>query len=115
MSQDLILKPLKGHKYQVVKAYSYQNIEVPAGFKTNGADIPRFLWIFWPPNKSDYMKAVVVHDYLCSLGHYMLADTLFKEALQEDGASNFTVWSFYTTVNLYHRLRYSSHYTKEFR
>lgn len=113
---DLILKPLKGHKYQVEKVFRYQNIQVPSGFKTNGADIPRFLWVFWPPNRSDFMKAVVVHDYLCDKENYSLADTLFKEALQEDGASKFTVWSFYTSVNLYHRLRYPSHYsTKEFR
>ena len=111
----LILKPLKGHKYQVEKAFSYQSIQVPAGFITNGANIPRILWSIWPPNKSDFMKAIVVHDYLCDRKKYLLADQLFKEALQEAEASKLTVWLFHTSVNLYHRLRYPSHYTKELR
>lgn len=111
----LILQPLSGHRYRVVEPFRYQNIQIPVGFVTDGANIPRPLWAIWPPNKSDFMKAVVVHDYLCDREKYALADQLFKEALQEAGAAGFTIWLFYTSVDMYHRIKYPSHYTKESR
>ena len=106
----LLLEPLENNRYKVAKPYKYKNIMVPKGYETNGANIPRILWSVWPPNKSDFMHAVVVHDYLCDKEKYSLADDLFREALQEAGASKLTVWLFYTSVSLYHRLRYPSHY-----
>jgi len=112
---NLVLQPISGHRYQLAKPFRYQNIQVPSGFVTNGANIPRPLWVIWPPNRSDFMKAVVVHDYLCDRGKYLLADQLFKEALKEAGATRLTVWLFYTSVDRYHRIKYPSHYTKESR
>lgn len=111
--KQLTLVPLQGHRYQLAQPFRFKNIQVPSGFVTNGADIPRFLWSVYPPNQSDFMKAVVVHDYLCDKGKYSLADQLFKEALQEAGAHRFTVFVFYTAVNVYHRVKYPSHYRRE--
>ncbi len=109
---NLILQPLIGHRYRLVEPFQYQNIQVPAGFVTDGANVPRLLWSIWPPNKSDFMKAVVVHDYLCDRENYSLADQLFKEALQEAGAAKATVWLFYTSVDIRHRIKYPSHYNR---
>lgn len=39
-------------------------IEVPAGFVTDHASIPRFAWIWLPPY-GRWSPAAVVHDYLC--------------------------------------------------
>jgi Protein of unknown function (DUF1353) len=108
----LILQPIPGHRYRVVEPFRYQNIQVPAGFVTDGANVPRPFWFIWPPNKSDFMKAVVIHDYLCDRENYSLADQLFKEALQEAGATKVTVWLFHTSVDLRHRIKYPSHYNR---
>jgi hypothetical protein len=104
----MLLEPLQGHRYRLAQPFRYRNVQVPAGFVTNGANIPRPLWIVWPPNRSDFMKAVVVHDYLCDREKYALADELFRDALQEAGAHRFTVWAFFTAVDLYHRIKYPS-------
>jgi hypothetical protein len=39
--------------------------DVPAGIETDGASIPRVLWIAYPPFTGKYRSAAVVHDYFC--------------------------------------------------
>ena len=38
--------------------------EIEAGFKTNFASVPRFLWCIWPPSTGKYRGAAVAHDWL---------------------------------------------------
>lgn len=38
-------------------------IEVPVGFTTDFASVPRFLWPIFPPD-GEYTQAAVMHDYL---------------------------------------------------
>ena len=38
---------------------------VPIDFKTDGASVPRFAWIAFPPFSGLYIRAAVVHDYYC--------------------------------------------------
>ena len=56
---------------------------IPAGEKSNGANIPRSLWWLIPPFKPKYLPAVIVHDYLCRLEKYEVADVFFEELLLE--------------------------------
>lgn len=42
-------------------------IEVPVGFLTNGASIPRIIWIFLSPTDPDILYASYVHDLLYAL------------------------------------------------
>jgi hypothetical protein len=98
---DLILTPLPEHKYILLEEYRYKDVVVPVGFVTNGADIPRVFWSFYPPNKSDYLPAVVVHDYLCSIGEYEKADRYFREILVALGSSVFDVFVLWGGVRLY--------------
>ena len=102
----LYLQPLKNHRYRVVNNYTYKEITVPTGYITNGANIPRIFWSFIPPNKSDIMEAVVIHDYLCDQGMYELADRYFKELLLESEVSTVTVFVMHGAVTSYHYLRY---------
>lgn len=48
--------------------YFYLNnetsVEVPKGYLTDGASVPRLLWAFIPPWGA-YGQAAVLHDYLC--------------------------------------------------
>lgn len=39
-------------------------ITVPKGFFTDGASVPRFAWVIFPP-WGIYGQAAIVHDYLC--------------------------------------------------
>lgn len=48
-------------------------IEVPVGFISDGASVPRFLWSWLPPF-SKYGQAAVLHDYLVEGGEVMFAE-----------------------------------------
>jgi len=99
---NIMITPRPNDKYKVLGDFKYKDIIVPKGYHTNGADIPRFLWIFWPPNRSSYLPAVVVHDYLCDKEDYSKADEYFKEILSILNVNKFTVWCFYNSVKFYH-------------
>ena len=57
-------------------------VEIPEGFCTDFASVPRIFWSVVPPIGL-YGKAAVVHDYLCEKNH----------AWQVDEQGN---WSYYT-------------------
>lgn len=46
-------------------------VEVPKGYLTDGASIPRPLWNILPP-WGQYGQAAIVHDYLCDYGLVMV-------------------------------------------
>jgi hypothetical protein len=98
---SVVISPLPEHKYILLEAYTYKDVTVPVGFVTNGADIPRIFWSFYPPNRSDYLPAVVVHDYLCSLGEYEKADRYFKDILKALGTSEFDIFVLHGGVRFY--------------
>jgi len=103
---NIEITPRPNDKYKVMKEIKYKDIIVPVNYHTNGADIPRFLWLFWPPNRSNYLPAVIIHDYLCDKKEYGKADSYFKEILLDLNVNKFTVWCFYHSVKLYHKLKY---------
>lgn len=100
------LQPLKSHKFKLLDDLKYKDVVVPKGYKTNGADIPRVFWSFYPPNRSDFLPAVIIHDYLCERQEYRKADDLFEECLKELGVKRFDVVVLVGAVRLYHKLRY---------
>ena len=116
-----ILKPLDKNLYEVVEDYSLlfntgERITVPAGYKTNGADIPRLLWRLFPPNSPEYMPAVVVHDYLCDMADELVdkkerkqaffeADCVFNQILRKLGVGVLKRQLFYRAVRLHHVIR----------
>ena len=72
MSYDLkrvIVKPFKKYQFELVENYDFElpciSGSIPKGFKTDGASIPRIFWSIYPPYKSEYFSACVIHDYLC--------------------------------------------------
>lgn len=103
----LCLRPLKNHRYSVVFEYKYKDVTVPKGYITNGADIPRVFWWVFPPNMSDIMEAVVVHDYLCDQSEYTKADEYFKELLEASGISIISIFILHKSVVGYHFFRYT--------
>jgi len=99
--RDVVISPLPEHKYILNEEYRYRDVIVPIGFVTNGADIPRVFWSFYPPNRSDYLPAVVVHDYLCNIGEYEKADRYFREILVALGISDVDVFVLWGGVRFY--------------
>ncbi|TQR29148.1 hypothetical protein DMB92_08405 [Campylobacter sp. MIT 99-7217] len=118
----VVVKPHSKDKYELMQDYEcaillnkegffgLYELSIKAGFITNGADIPRFLWSFFPPNSPEYLSAVVVHDFLCekasSRKDYKLADLMFKEAMHTIGVSKLKIKLFYNACNLYHTLKF---------
>jgi uncharacterized caspase-like protein len=59
-----------GRNMRLEKPVSYvdpngQRWDVPAGTETDGASIPRVLWMSHPPFTGKYRPAAVIHDYYC--------------------------------------------------
>lgn len=103
---DIKLQPLPGDKYLVLEEISFKDVVVPKNFVTNGADVPRILWSFYPPNKSDFLPAVIIHDYLCEKEQYKRADDLFEECLELLGVKSRDRFILVNSVKLYHKIKY---------
>lgn len=74
--------------YQVRKDTYIHGIRVPAGYKTNGASIPRGLRSFINPH-GILFRAAVMHDYLYSTKCFSRkkSDEKFKEVVLIDSGS----------------------------
>ena len=99
--EDIQVSPLGKHKYTVLKDIHYKDITIPKGYPTNGANIPRIFWIIIPPNDSNNLPAVVVHDYLCDEGLYTKADIYFKDIIFELGVNPIKTYTMYFAVRAF--------------
>lgn len=101
-----ILKPYDKDRFELVEDYHYNNVVVPKGYKTNGANIPRIFWSIFPPNSPEYLSAIVVHDYLCDKEEYELADEILREMMRELEIPRWKIRFFYTACRIWHKIRY---------
>lgn len=78
--------------------------EVPTGFLTDFASVPRLFWRIFPPS-GRYCKAAVVHDYLCDFAASgcprWLADAVFLDAMTALGVPCWKRYCMYWAVRLY--------------
>lgn len=114
----LVVEDLENGNWVVKEPFVYvlegplhKTVEIPEGFLTDFASIPRGLWNVFPPNGRSYDRAAVVHDYLYRGGHITQrcgnieihadptraqADAVLKEAMAVSGVGWFTrqiVWA----------------------
>ncbi|EEP1514396.1 DUF1353 domain-containing protein [Salmonella enterica] len=77
-------------------------IEVPAGFVTDLATIPRIFWAFMPPD-GKYAKAAIIHDYLYdnALRTKQEADRIFLDGMKVPGVPRWKRTIMYWTVRLF--------------
>lgn len=109
----VIVKPYDKDRFEVMEDYEFvlPNYKgfVPKGFKTDGASIPRLFWSIYPPYRSEYFSACVIHDFLCekakSKADYMLANEVLKEAMQTLGINKFKIFVFFHSCNLFHKIK----------
>lgn len=77
---------------------------IEAGFKTDGASIPRFAWLTTgTPYAPEHIRAAVVHDYLYqgAGSTRLMADALFRTMLLEDGVHPYQAAKMYWALRLF--------------
>lgn len=74
-------------------------VEVPRGFVTDFASIPRIFWSILPVD-GDYTYPAILHDYLYwyQTTSRKTADTIFKLAMQEFGIEDGLITTIHTAV-----------------
>jgi uncharacterized caspase-like protein len=94
-----------GRNMKLEQAYGYmdprgQHWDVPAGTETDGASIPRILWISHPPFTGKYRAAAVVHDYYCQTKSRGWKETheVFYHAMRAAGVDDRTAKLMYAAV-----------------
>ncbi|EEM9454573.1 DUF1353 domain-containing protein [Salmonella enterica] len=77
-------------------------IEVPAGFVTDLATIPRVFWSLMPPD-GKYAKAAIIHDYLYdnALRTKREADRIFLDGMTVLGVPRWKRMIMYYAVRLF--------------
>ncbi|AQW80800.1 putative DUF1353 domain protein [Campylobacter pinnipediorum subsp. pinnipediorum] len=118
MKHRVNVKPFSKDKFELVEDFIFDGVKIPKGYKTNGANIPRILWCFFPPNSPEYLSAIVVHDYLCDVADstikddtlknvsFKYADDMFLKALLELKVNKFKSKLFYYSCRFYHKFKY---------
>ena len=113
-----VLKPYSKDKFELVESYSVTmpifkselveeiTVEVPKGYKTNGANIPRIFWSIFPPNSPEYISAVIAHDYLCDAKLYALADEALRHIMTNLSVAKWKIYCFYTACRIWHKIKY---------
>jgi len=102
---NIQLKPTTNDKFILLEDYSYREITIPAGYETNGADVPWLATLIIPRYLPSNLPMVAMHDYLTDREEYKLADDTFEQMFIEAGYTlrrKLAVKS----VRLYHKIRY---------
>ena len=113
----IVVKPYDKFRFEVAQDYDFDlgfiNGKIEAGYKTDGASIPRIFWSLYPPYKSEYFTACVIHDWLCSKAlhaesikeAYKTADFALRKCMLELKVSKLTSYTFYYWCRGYHALK----------
>ncbi len=102
---EIVLAHLGGKRWRVDKEIEYRDglakFNIPAGFETDLASVPRFLWAVFPPY-GDHLKAAVVHDYLYGFNTIsrVQADAIFLAAMKAYGVKAWRRWVMYLAVRV---------------
>jgi len=105
---DLIIKVVKRGEYELTEVFRYEDyksggvINIPIGFRTDFASIPRVLRWFVVGHGTT-RKPATLHDYLyreTSVSRKS-ADDLFRQAMQEEGVSFWRCRAMYWAVRVF--------------
>ena len=105
MAGRQIYRVMEPFVYEVGKKGSGWRIEVPEGFHTDFASVPRCFWPIFPPI-GQHGKAAVVHDYLYrskSGFSRVVGDAIFLDAMTVLGVTWWRRWAMYLAVRLFGR------------
>lgn len=88
---ELVVKECADGKWELVEGLIYEGntetFNVPAGFKTDFASVPRVFWNIIPPTSPKYSRAAVLHDWFYANHNVSRkdADGLFRRIMRESG------------------------------
>lgn len=98
--------------YEVIRSINYivngTRIDVPEGFTTDGASIPRLFWFTTgTPFSPHYLRGAIIHDYIYQTGKTSrkYADQVIYSYLLQDGTSK------YNATKIYYALRLAGMFT----
>ena len=110
VQSPMIISPTGDGKYWVLRAplvYEHPDtkeiIEIPRGFATDLASVPRLFWTAFPPCER-YTTPAVLHDYLYWIQSpecdRKCADDILLLAMQEAGVDRLTSTAIYSAVRV---------------
>lgn len=101
--------------YYIEYKYSLKKVNIPLGFLSDGASVPKF-WRWLLPPWGRYGQACVVHDYLCE--HLQIlwsekpfnitrqeADKIFLEAMKVLNVPSYIRYPMYWAVSLWTKVK----------
>lgn len=105
----IVLRPIPSERVYALNAsikvqIDGTTLDIPFGFKTDGASIPRFAWITTgTPFAPEHIRAAVIHDWLYQSGttNRSRADWYFWMLLRADGVSAYQAWKMYWALRLF--------------
>lgn len=121
---ELVVQALDDRKWKVKERFNYNidtadsanAVEVPVGFITDFASIPRPLWVLLPP-WGKYGKAAVIHDFMYTEHKRSVftaggvesfvqlerkqADDIFLQAMKVLGVNVITRYAMYSAVRVF--------------
>lgn len=121
---ELVVQSIDDRKWRVNERFNYNidtadssnAVEVPVGFITDFASIPRILWVLLPP-WGKYGKAAVIHDYMYTEHKHSVfsaegvesfvqierkqADDIFLQAMEVLGVNVITRYAMYAAVRVF--------------
>ena len=99
---------IQGNVYTLLEPLCCCDLTIPAGFKSDGASVPRFFWrLVFPPGDACALRAGIIHDYIYRKRpagwSRKAADQLFYDLLIRDGTPVYRACLAYTAVRLFGR------------
>lgn len=101
-----IITPTSDGLWELVEPFA----EVPKGYKTDGATIPRLLWrVLGAPMETKTIGPAIRHDWHYDDGDLSRADAdaEFYEDLRDNGVSVWRAWLFWVGVRLFGWIHYN--------
>ena len=109
-TKPLVVKKRKDNLWELYTEFEYHVgaegsgnvINVPVGFITDFASVPRIFWIFYPPD-GPWTAASIIHDYLYNIQDRdrIIVDKIFLEAMQVLGVPLLRRRIIYRAVRLF--------------
>jgi len=103
----------RGNVYTLLSPIRYCGLEIPAGFESDGASVPRLFWsTVFPPGYPPALCAAFVHDYVYRVHpdgwSKKDADTSFFYLLREAGLSELRARAAYLGVKWFGRAAWNA-------
>ena len=85
---SLVVSPTNTDQWVIVEPFTYHAdskvfFTVPSGYVTRGNDETKSHWSYEQNSNSQTLPAMIMHDYLCSIGNCELGEFIMNEILKK--------------------------------